>query len=80
MGLANTETILPQGDLLDAFIARWQGRLGGQERANYAMFLRELCSALGVPPPDPSGDPEANVCVFDGVVGKHDFFKQHRAV
>lgn len=26
---------------VEAFIARWQGRDGGQERANYAMFLRE---------------------------------------
>ena len=31
---------------VEAFIARWQGREGGQERANYAMFLTELCSAL----------------------------------
>jgi len=27
----------------DAFIARWQGQEGGQERANYALFLTELC-------------------------------------
>ena len=26
---------------VEAFIARWQGRDGGQERANYAMFQRE---------------------------------------
>src|SRR5215469_10638515 len=29
--------------LLEGFIARWQGREGGQERANYALFLSELC-------------------------------------
>jgi hypothetical protein len=32
----------------EAFIARWQGREGGQERANYALFLTELCDVLGV--------------------------------
>ena len=35
---------------IEAFIARWQGRDGGQERANYAMFLRELCDVLGLRP------------------------------
>ena len=53
---------------VDAFIARWQGRDGGQERANYAMFLREFCDALGLPPPDPAGDPETNDYVFERVV------------
>ena len=46
----------------------WQGRDGGQERANYAMFLRELCDALGLQPPDPAGDPETNDYVFERVV------------
>jgi hypothetical protein len=27
-----------QGDRLEAFVAHWQGRGGGQERANYALF------------------------------------------
>ncbi|WP_317208260.1 hypothetical protein [Rhizobium halophilum] len=27
---------------VEAFIARWQGQEGGQERANYALFLTEL--------------------------------------
>ncbi len=40
---------------IDAFIARWQGREGGQERANYGMFLTEFCNALGLPVPDPAG-------------------------
>jgi hypothetical protein len=53
---------------VEAFIARWQGRDGGQERANYAMFLRELCDALGLQPPDPAGDPETNDYVFERVV------------
>ncbi|WP_261402413.1 type IIL restriction-modification enzyme MmeI [Chenggangzhangella methanolivorans] len=29
------------------FIARWSGREGGAERANYQMFLAELCDVLG---------------------------------
>jgi hypothetical protein len=52
---------------VEAFIARWQGREGGQERANYAMFLTELCSAFAIQPPDPAGDPESNDYVFERV-------------
>jgi hypothetical protein len=56
-------------DLVEAFIARWQGRTGGQERANYGMFLRELCTALAVEPPVPAAaDPETNDYVFERVV------------
>ncbi len=40
---------------IEAFIARWQGREGGQERANYGMFLSEFCNALNLPVPDPAG-------------------------
>ena len=32
----------------DAFIARWQSNEGGAERANYALFLTELCTLIGV--------------------------------
>ena len=53
---------------VEAFIARWQGRDGGQERANYAMFLTELCAVLDVPQPDPAGDPLTNDYVFERVV------------
>lgn len=53
----------------DAFIARWQGREGGQERANYALFLSELCVALGVPQPEPaSAKTEQNDYVFERTV------------
>jgi hypothetical protein len=38
----------------EPFITRWQGQEGGQERANYALFLTELCDALGLPHPDPA--------------------------
>lgn len=57
-----------RGTDVDAFIVRWQGREGGQERANYAMFLRELCDVLAVKPPDPAGDAETNDYVFERVV------------
>src|SRR5271166_7174064 len=53
---------------VEDFIARWLGREGGQERANYSMFLTELCSALAIQPPDPAGDPETNDYVFERVV------------
>ena len=36
---------------IEAFISRWQGQEGGQERANYALFLTELCDVLGLPHP-----------------------------
>jgi hypothetical protein len=54
---------------IDAFIARWQGREGGQERANYSMFLTEFCRALGLPVPDPAGaTTEDNDYVFERTV------------
>lgn len=54
---------------IETFIARWQGREGGQERANYALFLSELCVALGLTPPDPAGAAQdANDYVFERVV------------
>jgi len=56
-------------DRIETFIRRWQGREGGQERANYALFLTELCSALGLDPPEPaSATAEANDYVFERVV------------
>ncbi len=57
---------------IEAFIARWQGQEGGQERANYALFLTELCDALGLPHPDPAGaDRERNDYVFERAVTRH---------
>ncbi len=54
---------------LDAFIQRWAFAEGGQERANYALFLRELCGVLGVQPPDPaSADHSVNDYAFERVV------------
>ena len=53
---------------VEQFIRRWQGRHGGQERANYAMFLCELCDVLGLPRPDPAGHPGENDYVFERAV------------
>lgn len=63
---AQSEPAIPVG--VEQFTARWQGREGGQERANYSMFLTELCSALAIQSPDPAGDPETNDYVFERVV------------
>ncbi|HEX8505755.1 MAG TPA: type IIL restriction-modification enzyme MmeI [Hymenobacter sp.] len=37
------------------FAARWRNS-GGAERANYGLFLQDLCDLLGVPKPDPTTD------------------------
>jgi hypothetical protein len=57
---------------VEAFIQRWQGREGGQERANYVSFLNELIALLGLPPPDPAdATHENNDYVFERAVRKH---------
>ena len=58
----------------EAFIARWTAREGGAERANYALFLTELCDLIGAKHPDPAGvDTERNDYVFErGVRFRHD--------
>jgi hypothetical protein len=43
-----------QEPAIQAFIQRWADREGGQERANYVLFLSELCDVLGVQRPDPA--------------------------
>lgn len=51
---------------LNDFIDRWSARRGGAERANYQMFLTELCEALELPRPDPaSDDNRSNDYVFE---------------
>jgi restriction-modification enzyme MmeI-like protein len=57
---------------VEAFIARWQGQEGGQERANYALFLTELCDVLGLPHPDVANATHAhNDYVFERAVQRH---------
>jgi hypothetical protein len=59
-------------DAIDAFMARWQGQEGGQERANYALFPTELCDVLGLPHPDVAKATHAhNDYVFERAVQRH---------
>jgi hypothetical protein len=59
-------------EAIERFIVRWQGREGGQERANYVSFLNELIALLGLPSPDPAdATHENNDYVFERVVKKH---------
>ncbi len=54
---------------VEVFISRWTAREGGAERANYQMFLAELCRVLGVQEPEVSGaDVRHNDYVFERAV------------
>lgn len=54
---------------VEAFIARWTAREGGAERANYQMYLSEVCDVIGVPRPDPAGSERGfNDYVFERAV------------
>lgn len=50
---------------VEAFLDRWL-EAGGSERANYQLFLTELCALLDLPQPDPASDETAdNAYVFE---------------
>ena len=50
---------------LEAFVRRWKAA-SGSERANYQLFLTELCTLLGLRAPDPaSSDTAENGYVFE---------------
>ena len=52
-------------DPVETFIARWQAA-GGSERANYQLFITELCELLGLPKPEPArAEAEDNAYVFE---------------
>ena len=59
---------MPQGveqASVESFISRWENA-GGTERANYQLFLTELCNLLGLAQPDPSeDDTQQNSYVFE---------------
>lgn len=56
---------------MEAFITRWKGKQGA-ERANYQLFLSELCDALKLPHPDPASDEtQHNAYVFERAVTFH---------
>jgi len=52
-------------DPVESFIARWQAA-GGSERANYQLFITELCELLGLPKPEPAvAEAGDNTYVFE---------------
>ncbi|WP_374728484.1 class I SAM-dependent DNA methyltransferase [Natronospira proteinivora] len=52
-------------EAVEAFIERWRDT-GGTERANYQLFLTELCALLGLPQPEPASDQtRENAYVFE---------------
>jgi len=60
----------PAGEI-DAFIERWRDT-GGKERANYQLFLTELCQLLDLPGPEPAGaDDSDDAYVFERRVDIH---------
>jgi hypothetical protein len=51
--------------MIEAFIKRWESS-AASERANYQLFLAELCAVLEVEPPQPAGANDAqNAYVFE---------------
>ncbi|KFG68420.1 DNA methyltransferase [Microvirga sp. BSC39] len=61
----------PSPTNIDQFITYWQGREGGQERANYQLFLIRLCRLLNLPEPEAAdATHEHNDYVFERVVQK----------
>ena len=55
----------PEPQAVQAFIARWQDA-HGKERANYQLFLTELCQLLNLPGPEPAtGDLDQDTYVFE---------------
>jgi len=69
--LGNGRLFCMQGKT-DKFIERWE-RSSASERANYALFLSELCDYLGLPRPEPSqADESANTYVIDKAVVFHE--------
>ncbi len=56
---------------LHSFIDRWSGAQRA-ERANYQLFLTELCEVLDLPRPEPAGpDSTRNAYVFERAVALH---------
>src|SRR5687767_7603934 len=61
---ANTDTV-------SSFITRWKNSAAA-ERANYQLFLSELCELVEVPRPEPAqADDEQNAYVFERAVTFH---------
>lgn len=55
-------------ETIDAFIERWKS-VDGTERANYQLFLTDLCRLLDLPQPEPANSStEENAYVFERLV------------
>ena len=58
------------------FEARWKPA-GGAERANYGLFLQDLCNLIGINPPDPTTDnPAQDAYVLERAVEFNDHGKR----
>ncbi|RLA40753.1 MAG: hypothetical protein DRQ64_03965, partial [Gammaproteobacteria bacterium] len=67
MSAQQDNTDLPQisDQVVGQFIQRWENA-DGTEKANFQLFLTELCTALCLPQPDPAGsDNCGNAYVFE---------------
>ncbi|WP_240663657.1 DNA methyltransferase [Sphingomonas sp. UV9] len=59
--------------MIDTFVARWRANEGGAERANFPLFLTELCRLIDVPVPDPAdATHDRNDYVFERAVRLQD--------
>lgn len=59
------ESAIVTAPAVEPFIQRWH-KAGGSERANYQLFLTELCALLDLPQPEPAGDDTRdNAYVFE---------------
>src|SRR4051794_2582105 len=55
----------PNALAVSDFVSRWETS-GAAERANYQLFLCELCDLIGVPRPEPAkADSSQNAYVFE---------------
>ncbi|MCB1983419.1 MAG: hypothetical protein KDF63_16470, partial [Rhodoferax sp.] len=56
---------MDQPPAIDDFLTRWGGA-SGSERANYQLFVADLCRLLGTPLPEPAReDTRDNAYVFE---------------
>ena len=53
---------------IGAFIDKWRGVTGGQERANYGQFINDFCQALTLPLPQPAAAGVLGDYQFEGPV------------
>jgi len=59
------EAFIADPSAVDEFLKRWKGNTGS-ERANFQSFMRDLCTLLDLPHPDPGeGDTTQNAYVFE---------------